>query len=70
MNEQLLKTLAADILFSRKKLRKPYGGWRPPPLYVWGLNNIDWSFGVSLWSVVRLVFVNFAKEKAMYDTVR
>ena len=38
MNEQLLKTSGADVLSSRKKLRKTLGGWyRPHPLYVRGL---------------------------------
>ena len=33
MNEQLLKTSGADVLSSRKKLKKPYGGggMAPPP---------------------------------------
>ena len=34
MNEQLLKTLGADVLSSRKK---PYGGGIHPRLYVPGL---------------------------------
>ena len=40
MNKQLLKTPGADVLSSRKKLRKTYGGVpsTPPPLYVRGLN--------------------------------
>ena len=33
MKEQLLKTSGADVLSSRKKLRKTLGGgWNPPPL--------------------------------------
>ena len=32
INEQLLKTAGADVLPSRKKLRKTLGVWQPPPL--------------------------------------
>ena len=31
MNKQLLKTSGADVLSSRRKLRKTLGGWHPPP---------------------------------------
>ena len=31
MNEQLLKMSGADVLSSRKKLKKPYAPWPPPP---------------------------------------
>ena len=37
MNEQLLKTSGADVLASRKKLRKPRNGVASTPLYVRGL---------------------------------
>ena len=41
MNEQLLKTSRADVLSSRKKLRKTLGGFAstPTPLYVGGLKK-------------------------------
>ena len=42
MNEQLLKKSGADVLSSRKKLRKTLGGGihnPPAPLYVRGLND-------------------------------
>ena len=45
MNEQLLKTLGANVLSSRKKLRKTLWGVtftptpHPPTLYVQGLKN-------------------------------
>ena len=48
INEQLLKTSGADVLTSRKKLRKPDGGSihphpHPPPLlYVQGLSVCNW----------------------------
>ena len=32
MNEQLLKTSGADVLSSRKKLRKTLGEWNPHAL--------------------------------------
>ena len=37
MNEQLLETSGADVLASRKKLRKPRNGVASTPLYVRGL---------------------------------
>ena len=30
MNEQPLKTLGTDVLFSRRKIRKTLWGWHPP----------------------------------------
>ena len=37
MNKQILKTSDADVLSSRKKLRKTLGGLASPRLYIWGL---------------------------------
>ena len=70
MKEQLLKPSGADVLSSRKKLRKPYGegegGHPPPALYVRGLRDTQLKTHTVRKSALRLAKISVWCQSGHY----